>query len=290
MRVEISAYSAPVLNPPDDAERSARLSQAEEEFEQAYLAAVELEADRAAAAELRVEALPALDAVLRWLAMGPDSPHSLLRSETLAMGSLLGRRAARLGVSPSAALGLVNGLLAPLRPSSRALSEAEHPLRAVCMEGYVAAAAERKEELRGAHWVEHVPMLPLAQHAILLVLEGERDAAQLTEVGERFARVLFRAEARVGFIDLTGLLDPSSARASALLGIDEGARTLGCPLVFSGVDASWQAALTEVGADFDLLRVAPSFSQGLEETLALVDCQIRRFGGLTAALRRLRRQ
>lgn len=286
MTVENSAYGARVS--PVTSQPSEMLVDAQQAFCSAYVAAVTLDEDRAAAEELAREATPALEALRRWVQMDPAAQDNLLRSEALAMVSLLGRRAARLGISPSAALALVEGLMASVANAGLPLEAAARSLRAVCLEGYVAASAERVQELRASQWVEQQAMVEFVAHGLLLLPSGISEPAQLSELGERFVRALFRHEARVGWMDLSALAEPSAARAGALLGIREGTAMLGCGCVFSGVGPAWQAAFSEACEDPTILILEPSFDAGLSRALGIVAHEVRPHGPLAAALKRLR--
>lgn len=263
------------------------LDAAEAHFRRGYLAAVTLEGDRAAADELGREARPALEALARWSEMSGD--EALVRSEAVAMVSLLGRRAARLGISPTAALAICEGLWRS-RPGRGDGDdpEAERTLRAVCFEGYVAAREEAESERRAAQWVEAQPLWSFVEGGLLCAPVGAADAAQLTDLAERVVRELFRREAKVAWLDLSGLAEPDEPRAAALLGLVDGARMLGCDCVISVGDRGWRQALEAVASEPELLRLAPDFPAGLNLALSLVDHELRPRGALSAAIRRLR--
>lgn len=222
-------------------------------------------ADRALAGELRHEARPTVHALLLGEALDTvEEPTSLEHHEAIAMTSLLGRRVAVLGVTPSSARRVLPALLA-------AFAETENPvpgslgetLGDAFFEGYVRGGLERREDERLAAAAEAQPTLDLGDGLLALVLVGEHDPERLMERVEEFGRELFRREARACIVDLSGMGRPSRALAHVVFGVDASARMLGLRVRFTGVDELWRELLVDVAGDPELIAVEPSFGAAL---------------------------
>src|SRR5690606_24181028 len=120
---------------------------------------------------------------------------SLDHHETLAMATLLGRKLALVGATPTAAQRLVPALLGALRAEGWAGPPAiDDALGVLLVEGFVRG---REESLVGAaarDVAARIPVVPIAPGVLGVFPVGHYDAAPVTEVMEALSRRLFREE------------------------------------------------------------------------------------------------
>ncbi|HEY8431898.1 MAG TPA: hypothetical protein VIL20_26155, partial [Sandaracinaceae bacterium] len=112
-------------------------------FGERFAAAVPLRRDRDLAPELAVEARPVVEALLAGARAAEriDPGDGALR-EAVTLASLLGRRAAVLGATPTGAVAIAPCLVQAASVEEARVEALLEPLRAVCVEGYVAAREE----------------------------------------------------------------------------------------------------------------------------------------------------
>lgn len=241
-----------------------------ERFEARYRQGVLFDVDRNLAADMRNEARPAVDALVHALTTGTTSDReSLGHHESLALVTLLARRAAVLGATPSGADRVVRALRQAFDDIERPVpKEAIDALSLASLEGYVRGRDELAREAAQQEAAQSLVTVPLAPGLLALRLYGSHESEQLDIVVEEFARDLHRRGAQVAIIDCSGLLNPGRRRAAALLAVDESARMLGVHCVFAGVSAEWQGAFREAGADPALLDISEAYEEGLKLALA----------------------
>lgn len=246
-------------------------------FREEYIARSPFREDRALADELLSEARPAAEALVMATDDTGDDLSSLEHYEGLAMVSLLGRRAAQLRATPTAALGIVPSLCAGLAEVGTALDvEAQGAMLAVCIEGYVAAREERLQHAHGDAMAEAVPLVRVAPKCVALFLSGDLDADHIAEIVDRFGRALLREDAAACIVSLGELTRASRERAAAVFGADAAARMLGCLCVFSDADEAWTDAARASGADLELLAIEATFEAALARALERCGLSIKR--------------
>lgn len=241
-----------------------------ERFEARYRQGVLFDVDRQLAADMRNEARPAVDALVHALTTGTTSDRiSLGHHESLALVTLLARRAAVLGATPSGADRVVRALRQAFDDIERPVPrEAIDALSLASLEGYVRGRDELAREAAQEEAAQSLVTVPLAPGLLALRLYGFHESEQLDTVVEEFARELHRRGAEVAIVDCSGLLKPGRRRAAALLAVDESARMLGVRCVFAGVSTQWQGAFQEAGADPALLDISEKYEDGLRVALA----------------------
>lgn len=241
-----------------------------ERFEARYREGVLFDVDRKLAADMRNEARPAVDALVHALTTGTTSDReSLGHHESLALVTLLARRAAVLGATPSGADRVVRALRQAFDDIERPVpKEAIDALSLASLEGYVRGRDELAREAAQQEAAQSLVTVPLAPGLLALRLYGSHESEQLDAVVEEFARELHRRGALVAIIDCSGLLKPGRRRAAALLSVDESARMLGVHCVFAGVSPEWQGAFQEAGADPALLDISEVYEDGLKLALS----------------------
>lgn len=240
-----------------------------ERFEARYRAGVLFDVDRQLAADMRAEARPAVDALVHALTTGTTSDReSLGHHESLALVTLLARRAAVLGATPSGADRVVRSLRQAFADIDCPVpAEAIDALSLASLEGYVRGRDELAHEAAQAEAAQSLVTITLAPGLLVLRMYGAHESEQIESVVEEFARDLHRENAVVAIIDCSGLLKAGRRRAAALLAVDESARMLGVHCVFAGVSAEWKTAFLEAGADDALLDIEERYEDGLKVAL-----------------------
>ncbi|MFT5356742.1 MAG: hypothetical protein ACI9KE_003968 [Polyangiales bacterium] len=240
-----------------------------ERFEARYREGVLFDVDRNLATDMRNEARPAVDALAHALTTGTTSDRETLgHHESLALVTLLARRAAVLGATPSGADRVVRALRQAFADVDCPVpKEAIDALSLASLEGYVRGRDELAREAAQTEAAQSLVTVPLAPGLLALRLYGSHESEQLDSVVEEFARELHRRGTLVAIIDCSGLLRPGRRRAAALLAVDESARMLGVPCVFAGVSAEWRVAFQEAGADPNLLDINELYEDGLKVAL-----------------------
>jgi hypothetical protein len=254
-----------------------RVERALAAFREHYVRAAPFREDRKQAEELVLEARPAVEDLLFAADQGAVDLQGFEHHEGLAMVTLLGRRAAELAITPTAALALVPALLEGFRAVECPLPEAAGThLQALCIEGYVASRGDRAQQEAGHRAAGAVPVVRIAPGCIALVLAGRHDPERLGEVVERFGRELFETDARACVVDLSRMKEPTADRAVEVFGAHATARMLGTRCVFAGVSEGWLDAARQARVDVELLEREPSFDKALERALGLCGLEIRR--------------
>ncbi len=241
----------------------------------------------ALADELAAEARPAVHALL--FATSSDRMgdlESLEHHETLAMVTLLGRKLALLGGTPTAALRLTRTLLAAVRDTGWGVPPSlDEPLATVAVEGYVRGREERLRTDAAKDAVDRIPIVALAEGCLAVFPRGDYDPDRLEPAMDGLGRRLFREEATVCLVVLDGLEGLSPAAARALLSIDESARTLGATAIFSGVTTSFLEAAERAGVDVANLVLVADAAEGVRRALSIAGYAVRRVSWLPAPIR-----
>lgn len=237
--------------------------------------------------DLASEARPAVQALL-FATSTPraENPESLEHHETLAMFTLLGRRVAVLGGTPTAALRLVSMLLAAIRECEWPVPfYLDETLSTVAMEGYVRGREERILGEAARQAVGRIPMVSLAEGCIAVLPRGAYDSEHLAAAMEELGRRMFREDMRACLVVLDGLEDVTAATARALLSVHEYARTLGVTAVFAGMDSRFAEAADRAGVDRSRLTLAPDAVSGVRRALSNAGYALRRIDWLPAPIR-----
>ena len=249
---------------------------------------VALERDLALAGPLAIEARPVAEALLEGLShlVRVDARAAELR-EAIALASLLGRRASVLGATPSAALVLAPALLEAAAHEDPRAPELADTLRAVCMEGYVAACEEAAEERAARRAADAIAIVEPAPGCVIVAPAGLQDAEQLERVLDELGRRLLERDARACVVDASRLAEPDPERARRLFAIDATCKMLGVVCVFAGVGGAWTSAAREAGLDLQHLRFVDDFAAALRVGLDACGLELRPRAGLGEVLRRI---
>lgn len=235
-----------------------------EAFEKRWSDAVAFGSDRALAPEIASEARPAIHALHFALAMeNTDDEGSLDHHEGLAMVSLLGRRAALLGASPSALRRLVPALVEVFPSTPHAY--AEH-LADAALEGFVRGKEEALLAAAAENAAKSLVLFEAVPGVFVFVLAGEHDADALQARAEDIGRELFSREASACVIAMAHLEACTRSRAAAVLDVYESARLVGAYAVLTGATPGWRALFSELPVHD--LELADTFYEGFERALS----------------------
>lgn len=246
-------------------ELAARVERAAEAFGDRFAAVVELTSEKKLAAELSYQSRPLLQALLEGLHSSNDPAAPELR-EAFALCNLLGRRAAVLEASPTAAARIVPALLAAIETGD-AIRE---PLREVLLEGYVAEREDRLRDAGALRAAAAIPVIRLAPGCFVTLPQGDQDADPLGEHGEELGRRLLDGDAKALVVYGRGLERPDPERATQLFAIQISCRMLGVRCIFAGIGEDWVRAARERGTELDDTERVGTLHEALE--LALTEC------------------
>ncbi len=243
-------------------------------------------ADRALAAPLAEEATPVAEALVEGLsAVEMPSPGAPELRETSTLASLLGRRAAVLGASPTAASMIAPCLIeATEREGLEGLVE---PLRAVCLEGFVAAREELLDEAGAGRAGGAVPVVELAPRCWAVLFRGDQEAEELERIVDELGRRLLDSDARACLVHAGGLREPDRERARQLFAVHATCAMLGVECVFAEVAEPWRDAARDAGLDLEPVRIEPDFASGMRAALFLAGFELRARAGIGDVLRRM---
>lgn len=160
----------------------------------------------------------------------------------------LGRRAAELGLSPTAA-GTVVPALGEAMPLGHAIFVA---LAGAFLEGFVQAREERLRDQEVSATADASPMLALGD-VVLAIPTGRLGEDGVRRYRERLERTLFRMGARAVIVDCSHLVDADGDTMAEVFALDEGSRMLGCRAVFV---TSWPNVP-------DVVETAPTLDEAL---------------------------
>ncbi|MEM9072384.1 MAG: hypothetical protein AAGE52_28015 [Myxococcota bacterium] len=238
-----------------------------ETFESLFHARATFDDDRDLAGELRQEIKPAAESLGFAVAMETASDESSLdHHEGMAMVSLLGRRAAILGASPTAAMALVPCLADALREVGPAVPPGyAGQLQVACVEGFVRGREERLRGVIATKAADAIPVLEIGP-VLALVLAGDHEAPVIQTRGAAFSRRVFGDEVRGCVIDISRLQSPDRSRGAAVLEITDAVLTVGAACAISGVDEVWRSIFDDLDASEAVWRAR--FDEALDHVLA----------------------
>jgi hypothetical protein len=241
----------------------------------------------ALAEELAVEARPTVSALLVATSHGRvDDTESLEHHETLALLTLLGRKLALLGGTPTAALRLAPTLLRAVRDAGWALPPSlDEPLTTLAVEGYVRGREERIHGDAAKDAVDRIHTVALAEGCLAVFPKGSYEPDLLEAAMEELGRRMFRQEASVCLVVLDGVSNVTPAMARAVLSIDESARTLGATAIFAGMNTAFTEAADRAGLDRSHLHVAEDVTDGVRRALSIAGYALKRVSWLPAPIR-----
>ncbi len=249
------------------------------------------EGDRELLDPLGVEVQPVLEAVLASLAADPTfSLGAAEHGETFALVTLLGRRAATLGISPTGASNLTGALLGAIRQGGVLVpQEADASLSALAFEGYVAGRGDVAAAEARARVARAVAPVEVVSRLLLLPLAGDLDEEVLTEAIEEFGRALFKVDAVAAVVDLRRLEGPTASRALEVFAADRAARLLGARCWFVAPER-WLEVVDEARVERSMLSVATTLEEALTEALPLAGRALRPTSWIPGPLKTLWRK
>ncbi len=220
--------------PEEDEPYAAQAARIREAFEERYRTLAPFAEERALASEVATEAGPAIHALVFAGESREADELALSHHESLAMTQLLGRRVAELGATPTTATALVPELLRLVRAEVPVPERLDRQLVSVFAEGYARGREDRLTTEATQARVEAAPIVLVAERCYALFIRGPLEADAVTELTERFGRVLFKADARAAIVDVAGFPDDDERPVFAALTVDETAKMLGARCVFVG--------------------------------------------------------
>lgn len=243
--------------------------------------------DAALADDLATEARPVIDALAFAIRAAGQDPRALEYREGLAMGALLGRRAALKRATPTASLVLVDAIAAALDALGCAPESAvRDALRSVLVEGYCAAIEERVRDDAARRAARALVPWRIAPRCWAVIVAGEHAADSLRTALDDACRTMLDFDARACLVHIAVTAEPSEDLACEIFAFDATARMIGVESVFAGVDERWQAAAR---ARFDLTHLAlcESLGEGLRRALEISGAEVRESSAIVRRLRRL---
>jgi hypothetical protein len=254
-------------------------------FGELLAASAAIEADRALASELAIEARPVAYALLEGIA-GVDriEPRAPELREAIALASLLGRRAAILGATPTAAVRIAEHLLAAI-PEANAGSLLE-ALSGACIEGYVAAREDVAEERASARAAAAIPIVELAPGVFAIFPAGVQEPEQLERVMDELGRRMLERDARACVVHVAGVQELDRERAAQIFAAQSTCSMLGVYCVFSGIDHAWERAAREARIDLREVVVETDLHAALRGALARAGYELSTKAALGDVLKR----
>jgi hypothetical protein len=263
---------------------AAAAEQAAARFGEELRAAARFEADRAVVDSLCVEARPVIEALLDGIvAADRTDPRALALREALTLTRLLGRRAAELGATPTAALALAPCLVRAVE-GSQPLAE---DLRAIALEGYVAAREERLDERASRRMADAIAVVEAAPGCIAVLPAGLQDDDELERVFDGVGRRLLERDARACVVHLGELSGADRERARRVFALHSTCLMLGVTCIYTAVRDDWRDAARDAGIALDDVRFEPDFASGLRAALDACGLELRPRARLGDVLRRM---
>jgi anti-anti-sigma regulatory factor len=232
-------------------------------FRDCFVAGAAFREDKELAADLCEQAAPVLEALTRGLDGAQGVDH-----EAACLISLLGRRAALQGGTPTALLAIERGLLEAVRATGDALDEARTTkLATILIEGYVAGHDERvradaQRSLSRAHRLIELSPRVFA----ICVLDGVAPDA-LSPALEEAERELLRRNATSLLVDVSALTSASEELYRLVFHLCATGGQLGVHVVMVGLSDETAQSLSGLRIDLSSIERTDTFVQGLEAAL-----------------------
>ncbi len=144
-------------------------------------------------------------------------------------------------------------------------------LEITAMKKAEAARAEAQEQLiAGQQAIIRelaTPLLPIAEHALLLPIIGAIDAERAERILEQLLHAITEQGADTAIIDITGVRSVDAQVAEALVRAAQGVRLLGARAVLTGIQPSIARTLVEMGVDLGGLATTGTLQEGIAQAL-----------------------
>jgi anti-anti-sigma factor len=111
------------------------------------------------------------------------------------------------------------------------------------------------------------PLLPIAEHALLLPIVGAIDAERAQRIIEHLLRAITDTGADTAIIDITGVRSVDAHVAEALVRAAQGVRLVGARAVLTGIQPSIARTLVEMGVDLGGLATTGTLQEGIAYAL-----------------------
>lgn len=111
------------------------------------------------------------------------------------------------------------------------------------------------------------PLLPIAEHALLLPIVGAIDAERAQRIIEQLLQAITDQGADTAIIDITGVRSVDAQVAEALVHAAHGVRLLGAKVVLTGIQPSIARTLVEMGVDLGDLATTGTLQEGIARAL-----------------------
>ncbi|UQA62612.1 PAS domain-containing protein [Polyangium aurulentum] len=111
------------------------------------------------------------------------------------------------------------------------------------------------------------PLLPIAEHALLLPIVGAVDEARAQRIIEQLLQAITEQGADTAIIDITGVRSVDAQVAEALVRAAQGVRLLGAKVVLTGIQPSIARTFVEMGVDLSGLATTGTLEEGIARAL-----------------------
>ena len=204
------------------------------------------------------------------------------RHEALALATLLGRRIATIGESPTTTLATYDAILDALE--ALAIETPAAALRAAIVEGFAAAVDERARTEMIARASQSLLPITVSARVVLLVIAGCEDADAVAQALVRLGRAALDADAKACLVHVSFPHEPDRDLLAEIAAFDGSAQMIGARAIFSGTPV----ALAALAAHAPSLATAASFEDALRRGLEAAEQEVRPASRLWRSLRRLR--
>jgi len=156
------------------------------------------------------------------------------------------------GIGAEGALGGVSIDITPIKQAETA--------RAAAQAEIIAAQQATIRELA-------TPLLPIADHALLLPIVGAVDEARAQRIIEQLLHAITEQGADTAIIDITGVRSVDAQVAEALVHAAQGVQLLGARAVLTGIQPSIARMFVDMGVDLSGLATTGTLQEGISRAL-----------------------